>query len=133
MTLIRSTARLAPDWGGVCQRTRRAISVRVRSSRRRGRPVDGADEPFGQRQRATMVAAPLGAKRSTPCRVAAMDGLLDGLDFDPEAVRERYRFERDKRLRDNGADQYIEMAGAFARFAEGDPHVEPGFTRGPIV
>ena len=62
-----------------------------------------------------------------------MDDLLDGLDFDPDAVRERYRVERDKRLRDNGADQYIEMAGEFARFAEGDPHVEPGFTREPIV
>ena len=62
-----------------------------------------------------------------------MDDLLDGLDFDPDAVRERYRVERDTRLRDNGADQYIEMAGEFARFAEGDPHAEPGFAREPIV
>jgi len=62
-----------------------------------------------------------------------MDGLLGGIDFDPDAVRARYRTERDKRLRDNGADQYIEMSGEFARFAEGDPHSEPGFTRDPIV
>src|ERR1700712_26403 len=62
-----------------------------------------------------------------------MDDLLDGVDFDPDAVRERYRLERNKRLRENGADQYIEMAGEFARFAEDDPHVEPGFTREPIV
>ena len=47
-----------------------------------------------------------------------MDELLDGLDLDPDAVRERYRVDRNKRLRANGADQYIEMAGRFARFAE---------------
>ena len=51
-----------------------------------------------------------------------MEQATGGLDFDPEAVRERYRLERDKRLRENGADQYIEMAGPYARFAEGDPY-----------
>jgi cyclohexanone monooxygenase len=55
------------------------------------------------------------------------------LDFDPEAVRERYRRERDKRLRENGADQYIEMAGAYAHFAEDDPYAPPGITRTPIT
>jgi cyclohexanone monooxygenase len=57
----------------------------------------------------------------------------DALGFDPDAVRERYRLEREKRLRDNGADQYYEMAGDFARFAEDDPYVEPGFTRDPLT
>src|SRR4051794_14356755 len=56
----------------------------------------------------------------------------DGLDFDPEVVRERYRHERNKRLRENGADQYLEMAGPYARFAEGDPYADPEFTRQPL-
>ncbi len=54
------------------------------------------------------------------------------LGFDPDELRERYRLERDRRIRDNGADQYLELNGDFARFAEHDPYVEPGFTRDPI-
>jgi cyclohexanone monooxygenase len=46
------------------------------------------------------------------------------LDFDPEELRERYRQERDKRLRADGNEQYVEMAGEFARYLE-DPYVEP--------
>ena len=56
----------------------------------------------------------------------------DELGFDPDELRERYRRERDKRLRDNGADQYVEMAGAFAHFAEDDPYAEPGYTRDAV-
>ena len=50
--------------------------------------------------------------------------------FDPEALREKYREERDKRLRADGNDQYLEVKGEFARFLE-DPYVEPGFERAP--
>ncbi len=57
-----------------------------------------------------------------------MDGVTQALGFDPDALREKYQQERDKRLRDDGADQYIEMAGQFASFAEDDPYVEPGFS-----
>ena len=32
--------------------------------------------------------------------------------FDPDALREKYREERDKRLRADGNDQYVEVAGA---------------------
>ena len=39
---------------------------------------------------------------------------------DPEALRERYRIERDKRLRPEGADQYLEPSGRFAHL-EADP------------
>ena len=52
--------------------------------------------------------------------------------FDPDALRERYRLERDRRVRDDGSNQYVEMEGEFARFKEDDPHVEPGFTRAPL-
>jgi cyclohexanone monooxygenase len=54
------------------------------------------------------------------------------LPFDPEALREKYRQERDKRLRPDGNAQYIEVKGEFAHFVD-DPYVEPGFTREPLT
>ena len=51
--------------------------------------------------------------------------------FDPDALREKYREERDKRLRSDGIAQYVEPKGRFAHFA-GDPYVAPGFTRAPL-
>jgi hypothetical protein len=44
--------------------------------------------------------------------------------FDPDALREKYREERDKRLRDAGNEQYIEVAGEFERYVH-DPYVDP--------
>ena len=44
--------------------------------------------------------------------------------FDPDALREKYREERDKRLRDAGNDQYIEVTGEFERYLH-DPYVAP--------
>ncbi len=52
--------------------------------------------------------------------------------FDPDALREKYREERDKRMRADGNDQYIEVEGEFSYFVE-DPYVEPGFTREPLT
>ena len=43
-----------------------------------------------------------------------------GMDFDPDALREKYREERDKRLRSDGNDQYIAMDGEFSRYLD-DP------------
>ncbi len=54
------------------------------------------------------------------------------LGFDPDALREKYRAERDKRLRPDGNDQYVEVVGDFSRYVD-DPYVEPGFQRAPIV
>jgi cyclohexanone monooxygenase len=54
------------------------------------------------------------------------------LGFDPEALRSKYREERDKRLRPDGNDQYIEVKGTFAHFVD-DPYVEPGFSRAPLT
>ncbi|MFP6655587.1 MAG: NAD(P)-binding protein, partial [Myxococcota bacterium] len=50
------------------------------------------------------------------------------LDFDPAALREKYREERDRRLRSDGNEQYVEVQGEFAHFLE-DPYAEPGFER----
>src|SRR5215467_373276 len=53
------------------------------------------------------------------------------IGFDPEALRARYRDERDKRMRSDGNEQYIETKGDFSRYVD-DPYVDPGFTRDPI-
>jgi cation diffusion facilitator CzcD-associated flavoprotein CzcO len=42
--------------------------------------------------------------------------------FDPVAVHAKYRAERDKRLRADGNDQYIEVTGAFGHYVD-DPYV----------
>jgi cyclohexanone monooxygenase len=65
--------------------------------------------------------------------VTTMNGETRELGFDPEALREKYRRERDKRMREDGTDQYVEMAGTFARFAEADPYADPDFSRAPIT
>ncbi len=44
-------------------------------------------------------------------------------DFDPDELRDKYRAERDKRLRGDGNEQYIEVVGDFARYVE-DPYVQ---------
>src|SRR5258706_2327197 len=51
--------------------------------------------------------------------------------FDPEALREKYRQERDKRLRADANDQYVEVKGDFAHYVD-DPYVKPGFARAPL-
>ena len=54
------------------------------------------------------------------------------LGFDPEALRAKYRAERDKRLRADGNAQYQEISGAYAHYLD-DPYVEPGFTRAALT
>jgi cyclohexanone monooxygenase len=56
----------------------------------------------------------------------------DDLGFDPVALKARYRAERDKRLRRDGNEQYVEIAGDFGHYLD-DPYVEPGFTRAPLT
>ena len=53
------------------------------------------------------------------------------LGFDPDALRDRYREEREKRLRADGNDQYIEVKGDFADFVE-DPYIEQEVDRPPL-
>ena len=38
------------------------------------------------------------------------------LDFDPDALRAKYRHERDTRVRPDGNDQYLEVKGDFGRY-----------------
>ena len=39
---------------------------------------------------------------------------IESLPFDPDALREKYRIEREKRLRPEGSAQYLELDGDFA-------------------
>ena len=52
-------------------------------------------------------------------------------DFDPDALRARYRVERDRRLRDDANSQYVEVSGDFGHYVD-DPYVDPGFERAPL-
>ena len=46
----------------------------------------------------------------------------DELGFDPDALRERYRIERDKRLRPDANAQYQEIKEEYAAFLA-DPYI----------
>ena len=53
------------------------------------------------------------------------------LDFDPDALRKKYLAERDKRVRAEGNEQYVEVEGEFSHFVQ-DPYVE-GLERDPLA
>ena len=48
---------------------------------------------------------------------------LGEIDFNPATLKARYLQERDKRLRDEGNEQYIEVKGDFSNYVD-DPYVE---------
>ena len=52
-----------------------------------------------------------------------LHNMFPDLDFDPQELREKYRSERDKRVREDGENQYIEAASEFAEYADTDPYV----------
>ncbi len=54
------------------------------------------------------------------------------IDFDPDALHERYLAERDRRVREDGAAQYVEVKAEFSRYGD-DPWVDPDFTRDPVT
>ena len=53
------------------------------------------------------------------------------IGFDPDALRQKYKAERDKRVRDDGNDQYREVVGDFAYFVD-DPYIDAALQRGPV-
>ena len=58
--------------------------------------------------------------------------LVGELEFDPAELKTKYLAERDKRIRDDGIEQYIEVKAEFSHYID-DPYVEPGFTREPLT
>ena len=83
----------------------------------RGRPGGHAAEAIGRVAEVTVEPA--------------IAELIGGVSFDPDSLREKYREERDKRLRSDANDQYVEVTAEFSNYVE-DPYVEPGFTRDPL-
>jgi cyclohexanone monooxygenase len=63
---------------------------------------------------------------------SGQDTSREELDFDPDALRAKYREERDRRLRSDGNEQYVEVKGKFAHYLD-DPYAEPGFSRDPLT
>ncbi len=63
-------------------------------------------------------------------RVSATSDVKD-LPFDPDALREKYRIERDKRLRPDGIGQYQELSGELGAFLD-DPQVDEIVPRAPV-
>jgi cyclohexanone monooxygenase len=56
---------------------------------------------------------------------------INNLGFNPEELREKYKIERDKRLRSDGNEQYQQVTGDFSHYVD-DPYVESGFSRAPL-
>jgi cyclohexanone monooxygenase len=67
----------------------------------------------------------------TDTTAAAPSPAPANLGFDPDALRDKYRAERDRRLRDDGNNQYQEIKGKFAHYLD-DPYVAP-ITRAPLT
>jgi cyclohexanone monooxygenase len=57
--------------------------------------------------------------------------ILGKIDFDPDALHTKYLAERDRRVRPDGVEQYLEIKAEFSRYID-DPYVAPGFTRAPV-
>lgn len=57
--------------------------------------------------------------------------LKDTVDFDVDALREKYREERNKRIRKEGVHQYVSASGEFKHYSE-DPWADPNFSRASI-
>ncbi len=53
------------------------------------------------------------------------------LGFDPDALRTKYRLERDKRLREDGNEQYTQVVGQFKHYID-DPYLEEIIEREPL-
>ena len=52
----------------------------------------------------------------------------DSLGFNPDDLRQKYRLVRDKRVRVDGNDQYLEVKGDFSYFVE-DPYIDEEISR----
>jgi thioredoxin reductase len=61
----------------------------------------------------------------------AQDGAY-AVQLSEEQLRDRYRIEREKRLREDGIHQYLELDAVF-KDIDADPYAEPGFTRDSIA
>ncbi|MBV1905016.1 MAG: NAD(P)/FAD-dependent oxidoreductase [Pseudomonadales bacterium] len=61
-----------------------------------------------------------------------MNDTAQKFNFDPDELREKYRFERDKRIRTDGNSQWVEVKGEYAHFVE-DPYLDKEIVREPLT
>ena len=61
-----------------------------------------------------------------------IEELLGDLDFAPADLKTKYLSERDKRIKPEGNDQYIEVTAEFSRYID-DPYVEAKIDRKPLT
>ena len=50
--------------------------------------------------------------------MSSENSALNDLGFDPDALREKYRLERDKRLRVDANEQYQQVTGDFSHYVD---------------
>jgi cyclohexanone monooxygenase len=62
--------------------------------------------------------------------VIGFDPVME-MGAEPAEMKAKYLAERDKRLRGDGNEQYVEVVAEFSRYVD-DPYVEPGFNREPV-
>ena len=53
---------------------------------------------------------------------------MQNYSFDPDYLRDKYRQERDKRIREDGNEQYQEVSGDFSYFVD-DPYIDKEIER----
>ncbi|GAA2372138.1 NAD(P)/FAD-dependent oxidoreductase [Dactylosporangium salmoneum] len=66
-----------------------------------------------------------------PGELPGLAALVGADDLDVGSLRLRYAAERDRRLRKDANDQYVEVTAEFSNYRE-DPDVEAGLTRAPV-
>ena len=66
--------------------------------------------------------------------VNEIDHLLnsDRFSFDPIELRAKYKKERDKRIRTEGNEQYVEVKGDFSHYVD-DPYIDVPLERKPLT
>jgi cyclohexanone monooxygenase len=62
----------------------------------------------------------------------SIEDLVGELDFVPDDLKTKYLFERDKRIKPEGNEQYIEVTAEFSRYID-DPYVESRIDREPLT
>ena len=75
----------------------------------------------------------MGSERANtkPVIDKSVERIISELDFDPVALKAKYLEERDKRIRQEGNQQYTDMVGEFSRYID-DPYAEGEFSREPL-
>ena len=83
-------------------------------------------EPHGYNSRMDSTTTTAGSSTTTSPTTSSTTSPTTStdVDFDPDALRDKYRAERDKRLRADGNEQYLEVVGEYERYIH-DPYVDP--------